>query len=156
MMSWINYMKSIKTKVCNLLIYTLVYCFLFLISNFNYHNLSISIDIVRNRMEFLGNLYWHLVMHYWDYLCSFTKLFHWYVCMDWKFWIGLEILAFPCNQFREQEPETSDKIVEFVCTRFKSKFPIFGKVGLLTSLLWKFTWTTILLYLRLLPFPAYV
>jgi len=41
----------------------------------------------------------------------------------------LEILAFPCNQFGEQEPETNDKIVDFVCTRFKSEFPIFDKVG---------------------------
>ncbi|KAK7253040.1 hypothetical protein RIF29_37433 [Crotalaria pallida] len=41
---------------------------------------------------------------------------------------GLEILAFPCNQFLEQEPESSDKIVDFVCTRFKSEFPIFDKI----------------------------
>jgi len=41
----------------------------------------------------------------------------------------LEILAFPCNQFAEQEPESNDKIVDFVCTRFKSEFPIFDKVG---------------------------
>ncbi|BAU00547.1 hypothetical protein LR48_Vigan06g001600 [Vigna angularis] len=41
---------------------------------------------------------------------------------------GLEILAFPCNQFGEQEPESNDKIVDFVCTRFKSEFPIFDKI----------------------------
>ncbi|KAK7307857.1 hypothetical protein VNO77_41278 [Canavalia gladiata] len=41
---------------------------------------------------------------------------------------GLEILAFPCNQFLEQEPESNDKIVEFVCTRFKSEFPIYDKI----------------------------
>ncbi|QCD91657.1 probable glutathione peroxidase 8 [Vigna unguiculata] len=41
---------------------------------------------------------------------------------------GLEILAFPCNQFAEQEPESNDKIVDFVCTRFKSEFPIFDKI----------------------------
>ncbi|XP_047160236.1 probable glutathione peroxidase 8 [Vigna umbellata] len=43
-------------------------------------------------------------------------------------YIGLEILAFPCNQFGEQEPESNDKIVDFVCTRFKSEFPIFDKI----------------------------
>ncbi|XP_024639893.1 probable glutathione peroxidase 8 [Medicago truncatula] len=54
---------------------------------------------------------------------------------------GFEILAFPCNQFRDQEPETSDKIVEYVCTRFGSKFPIFGKIkvnGFHSAPLYKF------------------
>ncbi|XP_050266986.1 probable glutathione peroxidase 8 isoform X1 [Quercus robur] len=41
---------------------------------------------------------------------------------------GLEILAFPCNQFGEEEPGSNDQIVEFVCTRFKSEFPIFDKI----------------------------
>lgn len=41
---------------------------------------------------------------------------------------GFEILAFPCNQFGEQEPGSNDEIVDFVCTRFKSEFPIFEKV----------------------------
>ncbi|KAI4343252.1 hypothetical protein MLD38_027780 [Melastoma candidum] len=39
---------------------------------------------------------------------------------------GLEILAFPCNA--AQEPGTRDETKEFVCTRFKSEFPIFEKV----------------------------
>ncbi|GMH26589.1 hypothetical protein Nepgr_028432 [Nepenthes gracilis] len=42
---------------------------------------------------------------------------------------GLEILAFPCNQFGGQEPGTNDQIVEFACTRFKAEFPIFDKVN---------------------------
>lgn len=42
---------------------------------------------------------------------------------------GLEILAFPCNQFGEEEPGSNDQITEFVCTRFKSEFPIFDKVS---------------------------
>ncbi|KAF3569316.1 hypothetical protein DY000_02012280 [Brassica cretica] len=41
---------------------------------------------------------------------------------------GLEILAFPCNQFGEEEPGTTDQITEFVCTKFKSEFPIFNKI----------------------------
>ncbi|KAL5747453.1 hypothetical protein ACOSP7_024455 [Xanthoceras sorbifolium] len=41
---------------------------------------------------------------------------------------GLDILAFPCNQFGEEEPGTNDQIIDFVCTRFKSEFPIFGKI----------------------------
>ncbi|XAR55060.1 Phospholipid-hydroperoxide glutathione peroxidase [Bertholletia excelsa] len=41
---------------------------------------------------------------------------------------GLEILAFPCNQFGGQEPGTNEQIMEFACTRFKAEFPIFDKV----------------------------
>ncbi|XP_021735838.1 probable glutathione peroxidase 8 [Chenopodium quinoa] len=41
---------------------------------------------------------------------------------------GLEILAFPCNQFGDEEPGSNDEIIEFVCTRFKSDFPIFDKI----------------------------
>ncbi|KAJ8766168.1 hypothetical protein K2173_021685 [Erythroxylum novogranatense] len=42
---------------------------------------------------------------------------------------GLEILAFPCNQFGEEEPGSNDEIADFVCTNFKSEFPIFDKIG---------------------------
>ncbi|CAN1253791.1 Probable glutathione peroxidase 8 [Linum perenne] len=42
---------------------------------------------------------------------------------------GLEILAFPCNQFGAEEPGNNDEIEEFVCSRFKSEFPIFDKTG---------------------------
>ncbi|XP_043718304.1 probable phospholipid hydroperoxide glutathione peroxidase [Telopea speciosissima] len=41
---------------------------------------------------------------------------------------GLEILAFPCNQFSEEEPGSNEEILEFVCTRFKAEFPIFDKI----------------------------
>ncbi|KAL7123037.1 hypothetical protein ABFS83_01G072300 [Erythranthe nasuta] len=41
---------------------------------------------------------------------------------------GLEILAFPCNQFGSQEPGTMEEIQEFVCTRFKAEYPVFDKV----------------------------
>jgi hypothetical protein len=50
--------------------------------------------------------------------------------MSWEVDAGLEILAFPCNQFGEEEPGSNDQITEFVCTRFKSEFPIFDKVDL--------------------------
>uniref|UniRef100_A0A166JBC9 Glutathione peroxidase n=1 Tax=Daucus carota subsp. sativus TaxID=79200 RepID=A0A166JBC9_DAUCS len=40
---------------------------------------------------------------------------------------GLEILAFPCNQFNGQEPGTDEEITNFVCTRFKAEYPIFSK-----------------------------
>jgi hypothetical protein len=44
--------------------------------------------------------------------------------------VGLEILAFPCNQFGGQEPGTNEEIVQFACTRFKAEYPIFDKVDL--------------------------
>lgn len=40
---------------------------------------------------------------------------------------GLEILAFPCNQFGGQEPGTPQQIEEFCSTRFGVTFPIFQK-----------------------------
>lgn len=42
---------------------------------------------------------------------------------------GLEILAFPCNQFAGQEPGTTDQIANFVCTKFKAEYPVFDKVN---------------------------
>nr|ACP28875.1 glutathionine peroxidase 6 [Eutrema halophilum] len=41
---------------------------------------------------------------------------------------GFEILAFPCNQFGNQEPGSNEEIVRFACTRFKAEYPIFDKV----------------------------
>lgn len=41
---------------------------------------------------------------------------------------GLEILAFPCNQFGDEEPGSNNEILDFVCTRFKTAFPIFDKI----------------------------
>ncbi|GAB4814378.1 hypothetical protein N2152v2_001424 [Parachlorella kessleri] len=41
---------------------------------------------------------------------------------------GLEVLAFPCNQFGNQEPGTPEEIQAFVDTHFQSKFPLMGKV----------------------------
>ncbi|KAJ4957997.1 hypothetical protein NE237_025108 [Protea cynaroides] len=41
---------------------------------------------------------------------------------------GVEILAFPCNQFGFQEPGSNPEIKQFACTRFKAEFPIFDKV----------------------------
>nr|KJB23139.1 hypothetical protein B456_004G083200 [Gossypium raimondii] len=41
---------------------------------------------------------------------------------------GLEILAFPCNQFLKQEPGTSQEAEEFACKRYKAEYPIFKKV----------------------------
>ena len=41
---------------------------------------------------------------------------------------GLEILGFPCNQFKEQEPGTDAEIQEFCKTTYDVTFPVFAKV----------------------------
>jgi glutathione peroxidase len=41
---------------------------------------------------------------------------------------GLEILAFPCNQFGGQEPGTDAEIADFCSTQYEVSFPIFRKI----------------------------
>lgn len=42
---------------------------------------------------------------------------------------GLEILAFPCNQFGAQEPGTASEIGEFCERNYGVSFPIFAKIN---------------------------
>ena len=44
---------------------------------------------------------------------------------------GFEILAFPCNDFGQQEPGTNDEIKEFCSTTFGVTFPMFDKIKVL-------------------------
>ncbi|RXZ33304.1 glutathione peroxidase [Oxalobacteraceae bacterium CAVE-383] len=41
---------------------------------------------------------------------------------------GLEVLAFPCNQFGEQEPGDAAAIGEFCETNYGVRFPLFAKI----------------------------
>ena len=41
---------------------------------------------------------------------------------------GFEVLGFPCNQFGEQEPGSSDEIQEFCELNYSVSFPIFEKI----------------------------
>ncbi len=41
---------------------------------------------------------------------------------------GLEIIGFPCNQFLEQEPGTSEDIQSFCKLHYGVTFPIFSKI----------------------------
>lgn len=41
---------------------------------------------------------------------------------------GFEVLAFPANDFREQEPGTNDEILEFCRSTYAVDFPVFAKV----------------------------
>jgi glutathione peroxidase len=54
---------------------------------------------------------------------------------------GLEILAFPCNQFMNQEPLSDDKIAEFCSLTYNVTFPVLKKIdvnGKNTSPLFRF------------------
>jgi glutathione peroxidase len=41
---------------------------------------------------------------------------------------GFEILAFPCNQFGDQEPGTNEEIKQFCSSKFDVTFPLFDKI----------------------------
>jgi len=41
---------------------------------------------------------------------------------------GLEILAFPCDQFGHQEPGTNDEIQQFCQVNYGVTFPVFAKI----------------------------
>jgi len=54
---------------------------------------------------------------------------------------GLEILAFPCNQFGNQEPGNLDEIRNFCSLNYDVSFPLMGKVevnGADADPLWKY------------------
>ena len=42
---------------------------------------------------------------------------------------GLEILAFPCNQFGRQEPGTESQIQNFCKTQYNITFPVYTKIN---------------------------
>ncbi len=39
------------------------------------------------------------------------------------------VLAFPCNQFGEQEPGSAEEIREFVTSNYQIDFPMFAKIN---------------------------
>lgn len=42
---------------------------------------------------------------------------------------GLEVLGFPCNDFREQEPGSEAEIAEFCSLTYNVQFPLFAKLS---------------------------
>jgi glutathione peroxidase len=42
---------------------------------------------------------------------------------------GLEVLGFPANNFREQEPGTDAEIADFCSTTYNVQFPLFSKIS---------------------------
>lgn len=43
--------------------------------------------------------------------------------------MGFSVLAFPCNQFGQQEPGTNTEIKQFATECYRITFPIFGKLN---------------------------
>lgn len=41
---------------------------------------------------------------------------------------GFAVLGFPCNQFKDQEPEPEEKILEFCQSNYGVSFPMFSKI----------------------------
>ncbi|MEY8212842.1 MAG: glutathione peroxidase [Colwellia sp.] len=41
---------------------------------------------------------------------------------------GFEVLAFPCNQFKQQESGSNEEIQQFCDLHFNIKFPLFNKI----------------------------
>jgi glutathione peroxidase len=46
---------------------------------------------------------------------------------------GLEVLGFPCNDFKGQEPGSENEIKDFCSTNYGVTFPMFSKVGILEN-----------------------
>ena len=61
--------------------------------------------------------------------CMFTPQYTSLEVLQQKFQKqGFEVLGFPCNQFREQEPGTDEDIRQFCDTTYKVTFPLFSKI----------------------------
>ena len=41
---------------------------------------------------------------------------------------GFEILAFPANEFKQQEPGSNEEIKEFCTSKYNTQFPLFSKI----------------------------
>ena len=50
---------------------------------------------------------------------------------------GLAILAFPCNQFRQQEPGTAEEIRKFCSSKYGVTFDMFNKVDVNGDKAWR-------------------
>ena len=61
--------------------------------------------------------------------CGFTKQYSGLEEINKKYKRkGFEILAFPCNQFGEQEPGTNEEIKNFCSSKFDVTFRLFDKI----------------------------
>ena len=86
--------------------------------------LSISHDIVMDMNNVISQLFHMNMLSRLKSTCDLT--------LSTKFPLaheGLEILAFPSNDFGNMEPGSNKEILEFARSKYKATFPIFAKVG---------------------------
>ena len=61
--------------------------------------------------------------------CGFTPQYQGLQILYQEYQVkGLEVLAFPCNQFKQQESGSDEEIKQFCDSRFNIKFPLFSKI----------------------------
>ena len=76
--------------------------------------------------EYNGNVL--LIVNVASY-CGYTKQYSGLKLIYEKYNdMGFEILAFPCNQFGEQEPGTNEEIKNFCSSKFDVTFKLFDKI----------------------------
>merc|ERR1712038_202445 len=92
------------------------------LSAIDIHGEEVSLDSFRGKVVLVVNV---------ASKCGFTKVTYKELQQMYRD-LGAEdyftILAFPCNQFGEQEPEENFMIEKFVKDQFDVKFPMFSKV----------------------------
>ncbi len=80
----------------------------------------ISLEKYRNKVLLIVNVASH---------CGFTGQYEELQSLYLKYKDqGLEIFAFPCNQFANQEPGTDEDIKKFCSINYNISFPVFSKI----------------------------
>ncbi|HEX4986180.1 MAG TPA: glutathione peroxidase [Burkholderiales bacterium] len=81
---------------------------------------DVALDVVRGKVALVVNT---------ASKCGFTPQYEGLQALHREFGpAGLEILAFPCNQFGGQEPGTSEEIARFCQRHYGVSFRMFGKI----------------------------
>ena len=108
---------------------------LYSLSATNIHGEEVALDAFRGKVSLVVNV---------ASKCGFTSITYKELMQMYRD-LGSDdyftILAFPCNQFGEQEPENEEVIDKFVKDQFDVKFPMFSKVdvtGENTHPVWKY------------------
>jgi glutathione peroxidase len=83
-------------------------------------NTEVSLETYKNKVLLIVNT---------ASACGFTPQYKGLQTLYEKHQVqGLEVLAFPCNQFKEQEKGSDAEISQFCNLQFNIKFPLFNKI----------------------------
>ncbi|TXC75593.1 glutathione peroxidase [Luteibaculum oceani] len=94
------------------------------VSFYDLQFLDINGDL-RSMQEFKGK---HLLIVNTASKCGFTYQYEGLQELYKTYKEDLEIIGFPCNQFKKQEPAGNDQIAEFCELQFGVKFPMASKI----------------------------